>query len=294
MSKSKGNFSLYLGVAGVLGALAYFGYKAWSKTHPKDDNSNQGTTDGVPNDVTSKPADTIPVDSPINYTTNPFKTKDEVKAFQQWVVNKYGKILGTSGSNKNGVDGLWGQKTASAWDKYGKTYMTSTSASTTTTTTTTTATIPSDVQSGIDNIVSKATGTKASQTYLANLYAQYPTWAKGWILKWSDTISKRIASSGQNNTAFAYQNDGVWDSYYGIKRADKNPIDKTATVKVDNARLWSNNYFGSSTSNPPKGQSLGTIKAVYYSKKDDVLFFYVPDNTYSSIYKWAIAPQTTF
>jgi hypothetical protein len=60
-------------------------------------------------------------------TANPFKTKAEVLAFQQWVINTKGdkKILGGGGTSGFGDDGDWGTNTASAWAKYGNDYKTS-------------------------------------------------------------------------------------------------------------------------------------------------------------------------
>lgn len=60
-------------------------------------------------------------------TANPFKTKAEVLAFQQWVINTKGDktILGGGGASGFGDDGLWGSKTASAWAKYGTDYKSS-------------------------------------------------------------------------------------------------------------------------------------------------------------------------
>jgi len=291
MAQSKGKFILYLAGAGVLGALAYFGFKAWRKTHPKDGNSGSPDQTPTATDVT-KPTETTGGGSPINYTTNPFKTKDEVKAFQQWIVNKYGKILGTSGSSKNGVDGLWGQKTASAWDKYGKAYMTTVS----TTSTTTTDAIPSDVQKYIDYIAQNGQGTKANRQYLVDQYKKSPEFISGWLRGWATTMEDRLKrqSEGTFSTAFAYKDYGVWDSYFGVKRAEKSPLNRTATTVSENSKLWSDRFFGSGDISIPKGYDLGQIKDFSYSKKDNALFLYVPNNGYSNNKKWAIAPYTKF
>lgn len=50
--------------------------------------------------------------------SNPFSTKEELIAFQKYAKSK-GANLGTSGPNKDGVDGSWGSKTAAAWATYG-------------------------------------------------------------------------------------------------------------------------------------------------------------------------------
>tara|TARA_R110001592_G_scaffold363164_2_gene680868 strand:- start:529 stop:1722 length:1194 start_codon:yes stop_codon:yes gene_type:complete len=47
-----------------------------------------------------------------------------IKGFQQWVINTKGdkSILGKGGDSGYGDDGIWGDKTAAAWNKYGKEY----------------------------------------------------------------------------------------------------------------------------------------------------------------------------
>ena len=47
-----------------------------------------------------------------------------IKGFQQWVINTKGdkSILGKGGDSGYGDDGVWGTKTASAWNKYGGEY----------------------------------------------------------------------------------------------------------------------------------------------------------------------------
>lgn len=66
-------------------------------------------------------------------TANPFKTKAEVLAFQQWVINTKGDktILGGGGASGFGDDGAWGTNTAAAWAKYGSDYKSSSQGMTT-------------------------------------------------------------------------------------------------------------------------------------------------------------------
>jgi hypothetical protein len=51
-------------------------------------------------------------------SSNPLGSKDRIIAFQKYAKSK-GADLGTSGPNKDGVDGIWGSKTAAAWQRYG-------------------------------------------------------------------------------------------------------------------------------------------------------------------------------
>ena len=89
--------------------------------------------------------------------TNPFKTEEEVKRFQSFariysakpdwigypVSNPF--YLGTSGVNKNGIDGKWGKLTAQAYKDYGEKYNTKVLT-----------TIPELTLQNIKNIVAKA------------------------------------------------------------------------------------------------------------------------------------------
>lgn len=99
----------------ILGVAGYFGYKWWKDKKGKDekppDDSIGGDTDlssggggGGGGSIT---------------TSNPFKTSDELKKFQKWVIDvaKDSAILGASLD-----DGKWGKNSANAWTKYGERY----------------------------------------------------------------------------------------------------------------------------------------------------------------------------
>jgi hypothetical protein len=101
-------------ILAVSGYFAYRGIKKWIENRQDDDNNN-----------TPKPDNQIP--SPLALLTpteNPFSSKDELLAFQQWVINTKGdkSILGSGGASGFGDDGKWGKKSAKAWDKYGADY----------------------------------------------------------------------------------------------------------------------------------------------------------------------------
>jgi len=59
-------------------------------------------------------------------TDNPFKTEEDLKKFQTWIL-KYHETDGTFGKGSatpvGSADGDWGKKSATAWDKYGKRYV---------------------------------------------------------------------------------------------------------------------------------------------------------------------------
>jgi hypothetical protein len=101
----------------ALGVGGYFGYKAIKKaiTGTQDDGLD-----------TPKPilSGGTPSSGGGGGSSNPFSTKAQLKAFQQWVINvkKDKTILGSGGDSGFGDDGLWGSKSAKAWAKYGNEY----------------------------------------------------------------------------------------------------------------------------------------------------------------------------
>ena len=104
-------------VLGVSGYFAYRGIRKFisnlgnkdDKNTPKPQPQSQGNVGSTPTASTS---------------SNPFKTKSELLAFQQWVINVKGDktILGSGGASGFGDDGLWGRKSAKAWNQYGNEY----------------------------------------------------------------------------------------------------------------------------------------------------------------------------
>jgi len=70
-------------------------------------------------------------DSPKSDTTspstnkNPFKSANELKKFQNWILKYHetdGKFGKGSATPVGSADGIWGKKSANAWNKYGKRY----------------------------------------------------------------------------------------------------------------------------------------------------------------------------
>lgn len=107
----------------ALGVGGYFGYKAIKKA-----------ISGTQDDGLDTPKPILGGGTTISGggSSNPFSTKAQVKAFQQWVINvKNDKtILGSGGDSGFGDDGIWGSKTAKAWSKYGNEYKNSQSGMT--------------------------------------------------------------------------------------------------------------------------------------------------------------------
>ena len=113
-------YIIYGSIATIVGVLAYYIWKSSKKDEkPKDDTpapDNDGKEkDGKVNETPVK--DKGNVGKPASTTKNPFITTTELDLFQTWVYNvKNDKnILGASK-----IDGLWGDASAAAWDKYGE------------------------------------------------------------------------------------------------------------------------------------------------------------------------------
>lgn len=116
MAKKSGKALWVIGSFVVIGgAIAYFIWRS-----RKDKSTEMG--DAPP--PTGEPSAYVPSSSgssssSSSSTSNPFKTSDELKAFQNWVINvkKDASILGSAGA-----DGKWGSNSRKAWEKYGKEY----------------------------------------------------------------------------------------------------------------------------------------------------------------------------
>ena len=130
---------LIWGSAAVLAGI--IGYTIWRKRKGKakeeciknggtyDDATKTCTlppkVDPVNNTVVNPIVNTVVDNTPyVAYTKNPFTTKEELIAFQQYVINTKGDktILGKGGSTGFGDDGSWGRNSATAYDKYGVDY----------------------------------------------------------------------------------------------------------------------------------------------------------------------------
>ena len=115
MDKKKTRKIILIGSAIViLGVAGYFGYKWWKDRQQKKDEKPPDDSSGGSTDFGSGGGG-----STTTITSNPFKTSDELKKFQQWVIDikKDSSILAPYGA-----DGKWGSRSASAWDKYGADY----------------------------------------------------------------------------------------------------------------------------------------------------------------------------
>lgn len=257
------NNRIYLIAGAVLvGVVGFFAYNRFFKPN-KDGDKNPET------DLETE--DPVIVNPNPNFTSNPFKTKAEVTAFQKFVleVKKDLKILGNAGA-----DGLWGKSTASAWDKYGKEYLTQTG------TVVQSPAISDSLLSDIKTIINTASGSKAERTYLTNVAKTQPAFVKNWA-----TAIRKRQQNHRTGSTFTFANQ-IYESYRGERISNKLLMGKIATATGNSPKLrWS----ATKTANSyplTSGDGLGKIESYFYNANDKMLFVYVPNNNRSSQAKW--------
>jgi hypothetical protein len=159
--QSKKRWVIGTSILVIFGVIGYFVYKA---IKPKP-TTNDTPIDEKDKGVVSTDTKVVETGSTI---TNPFKTADELRAFQNWVITdrKDTAILG-----KYGADGLWGRNSAAAWQKYGSLYNTSS----------TSTIVSSGLKKGDKVVAKKSTKGFSSQT-LAKQYIKGGN-GGGWIAK---------------------------------------------------------------------------------------------------------------
>ena len=291
---------IYIAGLGVLVGLGYFGFKAWRKKHPKGDTPPPPVTPPVtPGDTTppvTPSGGTTPPPTgggagwPGNYTTNPFKTKDELLAFQNYVINtkKDTSILGSAGA-----DGFWGQKSASAWDKYGKDYLTSTNVEQLTTNQKL-AKLPANVQKYYWNVVKDPLFTKMdSDLFIDYLYrdAQYGGGYKvrDFIRDWSNKLDKHNASQDKQKHTWWRHGNNVYNIFDG--RGFQAPFDRKAYANELGGRLYDYPRFTdvSYTARLADKAYLGIVKNLVFVRDPNngypigQAFYFIPGGNY----QWA-------
>lgn len=274
MAKIKTN-QVYI-IAGVVAAaiVAYFGGKYIKKIKDAKAAAELAAQQLVVPPVAPvvDPSAVIP---PVATISNPFVNKAELVAFQKWVYDvKKDTSLATS-KFPNGQDGAWGKKSAAAWTKYGKEYLTSKETGDV-------STKPSDKD--IDFIIkySKGTGANLQRSNLEKKPIQY-------IKNWVAGLNVRMNTMGGGGTTFSY--DGkVYNSYNGDKISDVNYYNKEVNRKATSyAFLKPDRYSGSTTLQG--SLSLGKVKDMFWNDDQKLLFLYIPD--FQQTYKWTTTNQIT-
>ena len=282
---------IYIAGLGVLVGLGYFGWKAWRKKHPKGETTpptppitDGGTTPSGGGGTT--PSGGGGSTTPSNYTTNPFKTKDELLAFQNYVINtkKDTSILGSAGA-----DGFWGQKSASAWDKYGKDYLTSTNVEQLTTNQKL-AKLPANLQKYYWNVVKDPLFTDIdSDLFIDYLYkdAQYGGGYKvrDFIRDWSNKLDKHNASEDKQKHTWWRFGNNIYNIFDGLPKPS--PFDKKAYVN-GSARLYDYPRFTNVSYTAPQSDKtyLGIIKNAVFVRYNNngkwigKAFYFIPGGNY--------------
>jgi hypothetical protein len=147
MVAKKGNGVFILVVSLIVlvgGGVAFFLYRKAKKGQIKDEVSDEGiktdevitpssessssessSSESSSSEIPSSDSSSSSSSSSSSITDNPFKSKDDLKDFQKWIL-KYHETDGTFGKGSatpvGTADGLWGKKSAKAWDKYGSRY----------------------------------------------------------------------------------------------------------------------------------------------------------------------------
>ena len=286
-TKPTGNNKVFL-IAGaiLLGVGGYFGYNWWKKrkeakdtgTGNTDTNVGSGSTDANLGSGSSNNTNSGGGSATIITTSNPFKTSDEVLKFQQWVINtkKDKTILGTGGASGFGDDGKWGSKSGSAWDKYGKEYLTGVNAGSGTQ-------VYGDLEKDINTIVSNQnnSGQKAEKTYLRSVALKYPDFVK----KWAEAVRKRYETTGKQGTTFIFANE-IYDSFRAEKFASRYILDKKALKKDGKVYAFEKASRYSSTKDlSADAKERGVVKGYFFNKDQRILFLYIP-SSYGSSYVW--------
>lgn len=122
----------------------------------------------------------------------------------------------------------------------------------------------------VDYITKNGIGTYADKKFLDKKNPKY-------VSSWYNAIKLRKQKSNKLGTTFVYNGD-VYDSYYGIKRIDSNPIGKTAML-INDTYIYKNAEAGGHFSriDASKGKTIGVVKGFKFNSKDKKIWLYIPD-----------------
>lgn len=275
MDSNKKNILLVAGAI-VAGTIFYFGRKAWLKRKNNNEFFDSDEDQDVPPNSTNQ-GSTKPSTTPVS--SNPFKTVAEVKAFQDWM-DKQGKpwikpiapdtkwkFLRVGTPNVNGAGyGNWGANTSTAWNVFGKQYLTDSTNPVT--------------QSGAVQI-EEATAQAISTAGLSSLYNIFTTGNSGKFTPQPVSFvagARPYLKSVVGNTEYYFFGDktfGVWNKSNGswiMKGKWSIAGDMVTAVSIYNFSTFSKQLSGSSV-NPlyavgkAKMDGITNDKAAFLSEK---------------------------
>lgn len=122
----------------------------------------------------------------------------------------------------------------------------------------------------VDYIAKNGVGTYADKKFLDKKNPKY-------VSSWYNAIKLRKQTSNKVGTTFVYNGD-VYDSYYGIKRIDSNPIGKNVMF-INDSYIYENGEDGGFLHRigASKGTTVGIVKGFKYNSKDKKIWLYIPD-----------------
>ena len=246
---------LWFAGAIVLGVGAYFGWKWYQKRQETKGQDQVKDDQNFEQDEPKKPASSSSSSTPTALATNPFTTQADLKKFQEWVINtkKDTSILGNAGA-----DGVWGTKSANAWNKYGAEYKKGTTSEGSSSSGLDSDTIATLVNTR-NNGYRVAWGNKATENYIKT--SKYPTFFNAW----KDAVLRRLKEGG--NTLF-FWGGAYYDSYTGSYQ-----VKGTLSGRGIKA---GNNTFNYSTINGTKGAkvaentTIGQVSTWRYEWKENM------------------------
>lgn len=97
-----------------------------------------------------------------------------------------------------------------------------------------------------------------------------------FINAWIKAVKLRISSKGKNGTTFTY-NGAIYDSYYGAKRMNENPINKFATTRKDAFVQYTPDFNSSERLKALKGKKLGIVKGYRFNIENKLMWLFIPD-----------------
>jgi len=129
---------------------------------------------------------------------------------------------------------------------------------------------PKKISNEINYISINGIGNNAKKTYLSKVPSEY-------VNSWYNAIKTRKESSNKKGTTFIYKGS-IYDSFYGNKQMQFNPINKMATANKD-IYAYRNAEAGGHFSrlDISKGKSIGIVKGYKFNPKDKNIWLYIPD-----------------
>lgn len=212
-----------------------------------------------------------PSSSDSNNSSSPFKTKEEIQAFQDWLDKYYPSWLNGGTLNKGKGYGNYGVSTTKAYQKYGATYQKYLNTQNATT-------ANADDISLIKQFGRGGYATESSLTKLPSAY----------VKAWANSIRARI--KGERTGGYFIFEGRLYDDYFGQKYANFNPINKAVTLQSQTDDV---NFFilpkSKSQAEKVSGKfNLGIVKDIKFNPDEQIMFVYIPrtNKDYERTYKW--------